>query len=85
MGSFFAAAAAFYREKPWRHVTADTPIKIECDKFHSGPWYAVVMGQSGMTQGLAVYEDVDALRMMLSGDSSDQENARHTSGLSTLI
>ena len=26
---------------------------IDCDRFRSGPWYGVVMGQSALTQGLA--------------------------------
>ena len=85
VGSFFAAAADFYRKKPWRHVPGDTPIKIECDKFQSGPWYAVVMGQSGVTQGLAVYEDLEALRAMLEGNDSDEENSRKMSSLSVLF
>jgi len=85
VGSFFAAAADFYRKKPWRHVPGDTPVKIVCDNFQSGPWYAVVMGQSGVTQGLAVYEDFAALRVMLDGNDSDEENSRKMSSLSVLF
>ena len=79
VGSFYAAAAEFYRRKPWQQVPGDTVIKVECDKFQSGPWYAVVMGQSGVQQGLAIYEDLAALQAMIAGDASEEENARSMS------
>lgn len=84
LGGFYAAAAEFYRRSPWRDVPGDTPIRVECTKFQSGPWYAVVMGQMGMTLGLALYEDLDMLRAMLSGTESEEEGARRTSGLSLM-
>ena len=80
VGSFYAAAAEFYRRKPWQQVPGDTPIKVECDKFHSGPWYAVVMGQSGVQQGLAVYEDLAALQGMITGSHSEEENCARDVG-----
>ena len=85
VGSFYAAAAEFYRRKPWQRVPGDTPIKVECDKFQSGPWYAVVMGQSGVQQGLAVYEDLAALQGMIAGDRSEEENSRKMSALSLMF
>jgi tetratricopeptide (TPR) repeat protein len=85
IGSFYAAAAEFYRRKPWRHVLGDTLIKVECDKFNSGPWYAVVMGQSGVQQGVAVYEDLAALQAMMTGGRSEEENARGMSALSLMF
>ncbi len=48
----------------------------------SGPWFAVIMGQSGMSLGLALYEDLDLLCRLITGDASDEENARRTSALS---
>ena len=56
-------------------------IRVECDKFGTGPWYGVVMGQSGMTLGLALYDDLEVLREMLSGRLSDEEAARRTSAI----
>jgi tetratricopeptide (TPR) repeat protein len=85
MGSFYAAAAEFYRRKPWQQVPGDTIIKVACEKFHSGPWYAVVMGQSGVQQGLAIYEDLAALQDMITGDASEEDNARGMSGLSLMF
>ena len=85
VGSFYAAAAEFYRRKPWQRVQGDTPIKVECDKFQSGPWYAVVMGQSGVQQGVAVYEDLTALQGMMTGGGSEEENSRKMSALSLMF
>jgi hypothetical protein len=85
VGSFYAAAAEFYRRKPWQQVLGDTVIKVECDKFQSGPWYAVVMGQSGVQQGLAIYEDLAALQAMISGGASEEENSRSMSALSMMF
>jgi hypothetical protein len=80
IAAFFSAAADFYRRAPWRAVPGDTPIAVACDRFQSGPWYAVVMGQSGMVQGIALYEDRDALMDMLDGDA-EQTAATDTSSL----
>ena len=82
VAAFFEAAARYYQQAPWRDVEGDTPIRIECEKYESGPWYAVVMGQSGLTLGLALYEDLNVLTEILSGDDGDEENARSTSALS---
>ncbi len=82
VGSFFAAAAEFYRRTPWRLVPGDAPIEIRCSKFQSGPWYAVVMGQSGMTLGVALYEDREVLADLLAGQGSDEDNFRRTSAIS---
>ena len=84
VGGFYAAAAEFYRRRPWQQVPGDTPIKVECDKFQSGPWYAVVMGQSGVQQGVAVYEDLAALQGMIGGSRSEEENLRRMSALSLM-
>jgi tetratricopeptide (TPR) repeat protein len=79
VGGLFAAAEAFYRAQPWRHVPGDTPIRIHCDQFQNGTWYAVVMGQSGMTLGLALYEDLDVLHALLrEDDDADRRNSALT-------
>ena len=82
VGRFYQAAADFYRRAPWRLIAGEETIKVECDQYESGPWYAVVFGQMGMTFGLALYEDLDALTRMREGDLSDEENARMTVALS---
>lgn len=85
VAGFYAAAAEFYRRRPWQRVPSDTPIKVECDKFESGPWYAVVMGQSGVQQGVAIYEDLAALLRMITGGGSEEENSRTMSALSLMF
>lgn len=82
LGGFFEAAASFYQRAPWRDVPGDTPLRIVCRKFDSSHWYGVVMGQSGMTFGLAMYEDLNQLYQMIDDEVSDEEHFRHTSGIS---
>jgi hypothetical protein len=82
VAGFFDAAAEFYRRQPWRHVHADQIIRIDCSRFTSGTWYAVVMGQSGMTLGLAMYEDLELLRAII----RDEENTdRRHAGMSVMF
>jgi len=78
VGSFYEAAASFFRHAPWKKVGYEAAIEVECDKFQSGPWYAVLMGQSGLTTGLALYEDLKALRKMWAQDREDEDNARQS-------
>ena len=59
-------------------------IKVECDKFESSPWYAVVMGQSGLTFGVSLYENLNILRKKWSGRITE-ENARETVTLTLLF
>jgi hypothetical protein len=82
VASFYQAAADFYRAAPWQRVGGSETIEIACDAFDSGPWYAVVIGQMGMTMGVALYEDLDALMRMRDGNASDEQNARETVALS---
>jgi tetratricopeptide (TPR) repeat protein len=82
VAGFYAAAAHFYRRAPWRSLGYETAIRVECPKFESGPWYAVVMGQSGLTLGLALYDDLKVLTRLWEGHDSEEEHARETVALS---
>jgi tetratricopeptide (TPR) repeat protein len=75
---FYEAAADYYRAAPWRSVGSDATVKIECDQFDGGPWYAVIMGQSGMTFGLSLYQDRDLLMRTMRGELSEEETTRET-------
>jgi hypothetical protein len=75
---FYAAAAAFYRQAPWKKVGYEAAIQVECDRYHSGPWYAVLMGQSGLSLGLALYENLLALQRLWTGNFSNEDGARET-------
>jgi hypothetical protein len=77
-GRFYEAAAFFFRQAPWKRIGYETAIKIECAKYPDGPRYAVVMGQSGMVMGVALYENLGTLQRLWTGQMSDEENARDT-------
>jgi tetratricopeptide (TPR) repeat protein len=76
VASFYEAAAYFFRQSPWKKVGYEAATKVECDQFQSGPWYAVLMGQSGLTLGLALYEDLKTLQRMWAGTAADEDNSR---------
>jgi tetratricopeptide (TPR) repeat protein len=78
---FCQAAAEFYRRAPWRSLGYEETIKVECPRFATSPWYAVTMGQMGMTFGLSLYDDLSILTRMRQGDTSDEENAWQTVAL----
>ena len=82
VGRFYEAAASFFQQAPWKKVGYESAIRVECDRFQSGPWYAVLMGQSGLTSGLALYDDMDTLLRLWAGNLSDEEGARETVGTS---
>jgi tetratricopeptide (TPR) repeat protein len=82
VAGFFDAAAGFYRRVPWKRVGDDATLKVECAKFESGPWYGVIMGQAGMTLGLALYENLRVVRNTQKGTLCDESHARQAVGLS---
>ncbi len=82
VGGFYAAAAEFYRRAPWRMIPGDRMIRIHCDKFTNGTWYAAVMGQSGMTLGIALYEDPEVLCSLMREEIEEDEHSRRVSALS---
>jgi hypothetical protein len=66
------------RTTPWKKAGYEAAIKVECARLQSGPWYAVLMGQSGLTTGLALHEDLQALRRMWAGERADEDHARQS-------
>jgi hypothetical protein len=82
VANFYEAAAFFFRQAPWKKAGYEAAIRVECSKFQSGPWYAVLMGQSGLTTGLALYDDLGPLRRLWAGARADEDNARQTVGTS---
>ena len=51
---------------------------MHCPQLGGGPWYAVIMGQAGMTYGLAIYEDINWLRHVWTEDISETEQVAGT-------
>jgi hypothetical protein len=78
VGSFFEAAAFFFREAPWRKVGFEQPIRIDSNKFQDAVWYGVLMGQSGLTSGLAIYEVPPDLRRAVESEGDLKKAAERT-------
>lgn len=76
---FYDAAAYFFRETPWKKVGFEAAIKIECEKYAEGPRYGVLMGQAGLTAGLALYDDLNGIRRLMNTDAEYEDNARDRS------
>ena len=74
----FDAAASFYQQAPWKNFGDEKTIQVECGKCQSGPWYAVVMGQAGITMGLALYENRASLKGMRGSGPAEEKAARES-------
>jgi len=85
VGSYYDAAASFFLQAPWKKVGFESVIKVVCTQYQGGPWYAVLMGQSGLTTGLALYEDIDLLKETLTGTMSDEEGSRQVTATSVIF
>jgi hypothetical protein len=85
VADFFAAAADYFRQQPWRKVPGDTIIEIECRERGGGPQYGVVMGQMGQTLGLATYDNLQELQSLMHRGQSDEEEVRTQSGLTMMF
>ena len=84
-GSFYDAAADFFQEAPWKKVGFESVIKVVCSQYSGGPWYAVLMGQSGLTTGLALYADIALLKEKAGGTVSEKEFARQMVSTSVIF
>jgi hypothetical protein len=80
MGSLFEAAAQYWRARPWR-LADPCIISVSSNRFSGGPWYAVVMGQAGVEPGLALYDDFDLVRSMMTGEMSEIEAIARTKAI----
>jgi hypothetical protein len=78
VASFYEAAASFFEQAPWKQIGYEAAIRVGCDKYESGPWYAVLMGQSGLAIGLALYEDLEAIRRVWERPTRHEDNVRQS-------
>src|SRR6185295_6330883 len=79
--SFYDAAAAYFRRRPWNDLPSNATIQVDCPQlgeFGPGRWYAVVLGQAGQTLGLAVYSDLRDIEAIVGGCCSDDERKHGT-------
>jgi tetratricopeptide (TPR) repeat protein len=83
--SFYESAASFFEQAPWKQIGYEAAIQVACDKYQSGPWYAVLMGQSGLAIGLALYEDLEAIRKVWERPARHQDNMRQSVATSLIF
>jgi hypothetical protein len=82
--SFFDAAAFFFRRAPWKQVADDATIELSCLEPDYGIWYAVVLGNAGLTVGLSLHRRVEHLALLRSGRLAPHDSAREVAALSLL-
>jgi hypothetical protein len=58
---------------------------VQCSKFASGPWYAVLMGQGRMACGLVLYDSLETLTRIKQGDLTEEASARLTAALAVVF
>jgi tetratricopeptide (TPR) repeat protein len=85
VGGFHEAAADYFRKAPWKRVGTQAILRVESDRFPGGPFYAVVMGQSGINSGIAVYEDLATLRGLWRSPQEADESARESVAVSVMF
>jgi len=63
-------AAEYYRQAPWHYLTDREPFEVRYPP--DGPArYAIVMGSGGQVFGLAVYDELEHMRMLLASPESE--------------
>ncbi len=68
MEEFYYAAKSYFEQVPWKHVPGEIPIQVACRDLNlPSRHYAIVLGRTGVTLGLALYDDYDALLDLLRG------------------
>lgn len=82
---FFATADRFFKHAPWERVRGDAIMRLHCESFSRTPWFGVVMGQSGIVTGLALYEELESLRALVRGLMPDVEAGSSLATLSLMF
>lgn len=81
VAALYDAADTFFLAAPWKRIPEHAILKVECDPWDSGPWYATVQGQTGTQFGLVLYEDLELAEGLAAGRLSAEEAARQISSL----
>ena len=85
LAGFYEAASAYYRQRPWQQIAGDAVIRVDAPSHFKNPWYVSVMGQSGIEQGLALYDNWNQLAAILTGNGGDRMKANKLSALSLMF
>jgi hypothetical protein len=62
LAGLFHAAAAYYRDAPWTRVTDGQPLAVTLNRWGVETVYCSVMGNAGITYGLAAYYKLSHLK-----------------------
>lgn len=60
-GSYYAAAATFFRSAPWQFCSEERPIELRFSDEPDRVRYAVVSGQDGGSYGLMLHDDLQSV------------------------
>ncbi len=61
---FYHVAAEFYRHAPWKTISDQTEIMLECPHFFRNPLFFIVMGNGGMEFGLSLFITREEINML---------------------
>jgi len=75
LGHLYHLAAQFYQASPWSWFHDHHPFAIQCPPEET-PRYAIVMGSGGETFGLAVYDQLEDVRLMFTSPVSPRQLAK---------
>ena len=68
MEEFYYAAKSYFEYAPWKHVPGEIPIQVACRDLNlPSRHYAIVLGRTGVTLGLVLYDDYDEVLRLLRG------------------
>jgi hypothetical protein len=84
---FYTAAADFFKASPWRAFDQDSVVAFTAHDAAgqpAGERYGLVMGQSGLVLGLAIYEQWSDLERAFEADSPEA-NAQAANGFSVMF
>lgn len=83
VAELYAAAADYYRQKPWRWMENWLPIEVRYPP-DGRARYALVLGGGGDVYGLSLYESLEDLDIVFS-DTSPEQHAAQVSWLSLVL
>jgi hypothetical protein len=68
---YYTVAAEFYRARPWKQFEMDEVVAIDGLALQASRRFALIMGQSGITLGLAVYDDLKQIQQTFANPGAD--------------
>jgi tetratricopeptide (TPR) repeat protein len=72
LADFFAAAAEFYRVKPWEQFEYEIPIKLTLHHKEPVDYWAIIMGVGGETFGFTLYRSAQEIINLFETEDDDE-------------